>query len=111
MQSVTAQGIKCCGSVAGAAQAKIGKTYDDVNFTPPLLGTITARTLIVFGDIDPLYPNRLAFELREAIPRSALWVVPGVGPVQFAHIECFGRDSWTSEESSGCLGSGEATSR
>ena len=58
-------------------------TYDDVNFTPPVLGTITARTLIIFGDIDPLYPVRLAFELRESIPRSSLWVVPnaGHGPV------------------------------
>jgi len=58
-------------------------TYDDVNFTPPLLGTITARTLIVAGDRDPLSPARLAFEMRSAIPRSALWVVPnaGHGPV------------------------------
>jgi len=31
----------------------MAETYDDVNFTPPLLGTITARALIVFGDIDP----------------------------------------------------------
>jgi pimeloyl-ACP methyl ester carboxylesterase len=61
----------------------MAETYDDVNFTPPLLGTITARTLIVFGDIDPLYPSSLAFELRTAIPRSSLWVVPngGHGPV------------------------------
>jgi pimeloyl-ACP methyl ester carboxylesterase len=57
----------------------MAETYDDVDFTPPLLGTITARTLIVFGDIDPLYPVRLAFELREAIPRSSLWVVPNGG--------------------------------
>ncbi len=58
-------------------------TYGDVKFTPPVLGTITARTLIIFGDIDPLYPVRLAFELRESIPRSSLWVVPngGHGPV------------------------------
>jgi len=41
--------------------------------------------LIVFGDIDPLYPNKLAFELREAIPRSALWVVPNGG-----HAPVFG---------------------
>jgi len=61
----------------------MAETHDDVNFTPPLLGTITARTLIVFGDIDPLYPVSLAFELRTAIPRSSLWVVPngGHGPV------------------------------
>ncbi len=30
--------------------------YDDVYFTPPYLPTITAKTLIVFGDRDPLYP-------------------------------------------------------
>jgi len=58
-------------------------SYDDVNFTPPYLSTITARTLVVFGDQDPLYPVSLAFELRRAIPRSRLWVVPngGHGPV------------------------------
>jgi pimeloyl-ACP methyl ester carboxylesterase len=57
--------------------------YDDVNFTPPYLSTITAEVLIVFGDRDPLYPVSLAFELRAAIPRSYLWVVPngGHGPV------------------------------
>ena len=58
-------------------------SYDDVNFTPPYLGTITARTLIVFGDRDPLYPVSLACEMHEAIPRSHLWIVPngGHGPV------------------------------
>ena len=57
--------------------------YDDVSFTPPLLGTITARTLIVFGDRDFLYPVSLAFDLHAAIPNSSLWVVPngGHGPV------------------------------
>ncbi|SRR6266571_171291 len=54
-------------------------SYDDVNFTPPYLSTITADTLIVFGDRDPLYPVSLAFELHAAIPRSFLWVVPGGG--------------------------------
>ena len=58
---------------------KMAETYDDVNFTPPLLQTIQARTLIVFGDSDPLYPVKLAFELRDAIPHSSLWVVPGGG--------------------------------
>jgi pimeloyl-ACP methyl ester carboxylesterase len=57
--------------------------YDDVNFTPPYLATITADTLIVFGDRDSLYPVSLAFELHRAIPRSRLWVVPNGahGPV------------------------------
>ena len=61
----------------------LADSYDDVNFTPPYLATITADTLIVFGDRDPLYPVSLAFELHEAIPRSFLWVVPngGHGPV------------------------------
>ncbi len=60
-----------------------GDSYDDVNFTPPYLSTITAETLIVFGDRDPLYPVSLAFELRASIPRSYLWIVPngGHGPV------------------------------
>jgi len=56
---------------------------DDPNFTRDDLATITADTLIVFGDRDPLYPVSLAVDLREAIPRSWLWVVPngGHGPV------------------------------
>lgn len=56
---------------------------DDPNFTPDQLATISAETLIVFGDRDFLYPVSLAVELREAIPRSWLWVVPngGHGPV------------------------------
>ena len=58
-------------------------TYDDVNFTPPYLATITAETLIVFGDRDFLYPVSLGLDLHRAIPRSRLWVVPngGHGPV------------------------------
>ena len=66
-------------------------TYDDVNFTPQLLETITARTLIVFGDADPLYPVRLALELRESIPRAALWIVPngGHGPVFGSNANSF----------------------
>lgn len=54
-------------------------TPDDVNFKAPLLATITARTLIVCGDSDPLCPVRQAVELRETIPRSLLWVIPGAG--------------------------------
>jgi pimeloyl-ACP methyl ester carboxylesterase len=65
--------------------------YHDVNFTPPLLSTITARTLIVFGDRDFLYPVGLAFELHAAIPRSFLWVVPngGHGPIFGAGAPAF----------------------
>ena len=56
---------------------------DDMNFTPAHLGTITARTLIVQGDRDPLYPLEISVEMAKAIPRSSLWIMPdaGHGPV------------------------------
>jgi pimeloyl-ACP methyl ester carboxylesterase len=56
---------------------------DDVNFTPAVLSTIAAETLIVFGDRDFLYPVSIAWELHESIKGSYLWVVPngGHGPV------------------------------
>lgn len=65
--------------------------YDDVNFTAADLGRITADTLIVFGDRDPLYPVSLATELYAAIPRSWLWIVPngGHGPVFRDHAPRF----------------------
>lgn len=78
------------------AQARsFADSYDDVNFTPPLLGTITARTLIVFGDRDPLYPVSLAFELHAAISGSHLWVIPngGHGPVFGDRASTFARTS------------------
>ena len=58
-------------------------SYDDMAFTLPLLGTIAARTLIVHGDRDPLYPVELAMEMYRSSPSSALWVVPngGHGPI------------------------------
>lgn len=57
--------------------------HEDMNFDAASLGTITARTLIVHGDRDPLYPVELAVELLRAIPNSALDVVPhgGHGPI------------------------------
>ena len=58
-------------------------SYDDMTFTPPHLATISARTLIVHGDRDPLYPVEMAVEMARAIAESALWVVPrgGHGPI------------------------------
>lgn len=55
----------------------------DPDFTPDVLMTITAPTLIVFGDRDPLYPVSIAFDLYQAIPNASLWIVPngGHGPV------------------------------
>jgi pimeloyl-ACP methyl ester carboxylesterase len=58
-------------------------SYDDMAFTSSSLAAITARTLIVHGDRDPLYPVELAVELLRGIPGSALWVIPdgGHGPI------------------------------
>ena len=64
------------------------ESYEDVNFTPPYLSTVTADTLVVFGDSDPLYPVSLALELHAAIRRARLWVVPGGG-----HGPVFGADA------------------
>jgi pimeloyl-ACP methyl ester carboxylesterase len=66
-------------------------SYDDVSFTPPHLSMITAETMIVFGDRDPLYPVSLALDLHESIPRSYLWVVPngGHGPIFGPHASTF----------------------
>ena len=52
-----------------------------------VLSVISAKTLIVFGDRDFLYPVGIAFELHAAIPRSFLWVVPngGHGPIFGSH--------------------------
>jgi len=57
----------------------LANDYDDMSFTPPTLGRVTARTLIVHGDRDPLYPVSLAMELCESIRGSHLWVVPNAG--------------------------------
>ena len=58
-------------------------SHDDMNFTSPSLSRIRARTLISYGDRDPLYPVEMAVEMYRAIPGSALWVLPnrGHGPV------------------------------
>ena len=58
-------------------------SYDDLNFTPPLLSTITARTFIIQGDRDALYPVELSVEMAKAIPNCRLWIIPnaGHGPV------------------------------
>lgn len=52
-------------------------SYEDMNFTPPYLSTISARTLIVHGDRDPFFPVEIPVELYRAIPDAALWIVPG----------------------------------
>jgi len=66
-----------------ASTKAFATSYDDMNFTPPYLATIQARTLVVQGDRDPLYPVEISVEMARAIPRSSLWILPdaGHGPV------------------------------
>jgi pimeloyl-ACP methyl ester carboxylesterase len=59
--------------------ALFAANHDDMNFTPALLSTITARTLIVNGDRDPLLPVEQFVEMYRAIEKSELWLVPGGG--------------------------------
>ena len=63
----------------------------DMNFDAASLSVVTARSLVVHGDRDPLYPVELAVELYRAIPASALWVVPngGHGPIFGEQAESF----------------------
>lgn len=56
-------------------------SYDDMNFTPPYLSTITARTLIIHGDRDKYFPVSIPVEEYLAIPVSYLWIVPNGGHV------------------------------
>jgi pimeloyl-ACP methyl ester carboxylesterase len=70
-----------------ASTKSFATSYDDLNFTPPLLATIQARTFIIQGDRDPLYPLELSVEMFKAIPHSRLLILPnaGHGPVIGPH--------------------------
>jgi pimeloyl-ACP methyl ester carboxylesterase len=62
-----------------ASTEAFATSYDDMNFTPPYLSTIQARTLIVQGDRDPLYPVEISAEMARALRQSSLWIIPGGG--------------------------------
>jgi pimeloyl-ACP methyl ester carboxylesterase len=47
-------------------------SYDDMNFTPPVLARITASTLIVYGDRDFLDPVEMAVEMSRHTRFGAL---------------------------------------
>lgn len=67
-------------------------SYDDMNFTAPLLSTITAQTLIVHGDRDIFFPVSIPVEQYCAIPNSFLWIVPNGGHVPIVeHAQEFTR--------------------
>lgn len=50
--------------------------YDVMNFTPPYLSTIEAKTLIVHGDRDNNFPVERALEMYRSIPNAYLCVYP-----------------------------------
>jgi len=53
--------------------------YDDMNFTPPYLSTIKAKTLIVPGDRDGFFPVGIPVTMYDSIPHSYLWIIPNMG--------------------------------
>ena len=61
-------------------------SYEDMNFTAPLLSTIEAKTLIVHGDRDVFFPVNIPVEMYNAIPNSYLWIVPNGGHVPIYDI-------------------------
>jgi len=66
-------------------------SYDDMNFTPPYLSTITAQTLIVQGDRDAFFPVSIPVEMYAAIPHAYLWIIPNGGhiPIRDKHAAAF----------------------
>ncbi|MEO9891351.1 alpha/beta hydrolase [Aurantibacter sp.] len=53
--------------------------YNDMNFTPPYLSTISCSTLIINGDQDIICPMEIPMVLHESIPNSNLWIIPKFG--------------------------------
>ncbi len=53
--------------------------YGDPSFTPEVLSTVRAKTLIIHGDNDQFFPISNALELYQNIPNSYLWIVPNAG--------------------------------
>jgi pimeloyl-ACP methyl ester carboxylesterase len=60
---------------------EFGDDNDDMNFTPKMLSTISAKTLIVQGDNDPFLPIDVTIEMYKAMPNKALWILPHSGHV------------------------------
>jgi pimeloyl-ACP methyl ester carboxylesterase len=65
-----------------------------MNFTPPYLSTIKARTLIAHDDRDEHFPVSIPVEMYQAIPHSYLWIVPNSshGPWRETFASGIGRE-------------------
>jgi len=57
------------------------KLYGDPSFTPDVLATVKARTLIIHGDDDEIAPVSNAWEMFQNIRGARLWIVPNGGHV------------------------------
>ncbi len=84
--SIGAQGVENsqAGDVEVLALAKFhgfNDSYDDMNFTPPLLSTIQARTFVGHGNRDQFVPVSIPVQMYRNIPKSYLWIVPIGGHV------------------------------
>ena len=60
----------------------MSQLYGDPSFTPDVLSTIRAKTLIIQGDHD-FAPISNALEMYQNIPNSYLWIVPNSGHFYF----------------------------
>lgn len=50
--------------------------YGDPAFTPDILSSIKAKSLIIHGDNDDIAPVSNAWEMYKNIPKSSLWIIP-----------------------------------
>lgn len=76
-QSCAVRGDNQMRGLVDRFRSLVGSNTDDVNFSAGRLSTIRARTLIVHGDRDGLFPVEIPFEMYRGIPNSELWIVPG----------------------------------
>lgn len=67
------------------AQIRAMALSDDPNFSAPDLARVSAKTLVVYGDRDMLYPIDVGRHLADAIPGAELDVIAGAG-----HVPIFG---------------------
>ncbi len=56
---------------------RMGDNFVDWDLSPEHLATIQTRTLLIWGDRDANFDIEFALEMYRAMPKAALWVIPG----------------------------------